>query len=117
MRIGVIRESMVFSPGSKTEIPIVTEAAKEIKTILGQRLGAVLVESTDPFWKKDPEIETMKTDFRGALARLVPIFMPELLFRLDSDGKPVFKEFADAIVPTEFMPGKIFGAGNMQSID
>jgi len=117
MRIGVIRESMVFSSGSKTEEPIVTEAAKEIKTILGQRLGAVLVESTDPLWKKDPEIETMKTDFRGALARLVPVFMPELLFRLDSDGKPVFKEFADAIVPTEFMPGKIFGEGIMQSID
>src|SRR3712207_8407448 len=43
--------------------------------------------------------------------------MPELLFRLGPDGQPVFKEFAQAIVPTEFMPGKIFGSGTMQPID
>jgi hypothetical protein len=29
----------------------------------------------------------------------------------------VFKEFADAIVPTEFMPGKTFGRGTMKPID
>ena len=59
----------------------------------------------------------MKTDFRRALARLVPVFMPDLLFRLGRDGQPVFKEFAAAIVPTEFMPGKVFGAGTMKPID
>ena len=59
----------------------------------------------------------MQTDFRRALARLVPVFMPELLFRLGPDGQPLFKEFAAAIVPTEFMPGKIFGTGTMQPID
>ncbi len=65
----------------------------------------------------DPDIETMKTDFSRALARLVPVFMPELLFRLGPDGTPLFKEFASAIAPTEFMPGQIFGGGTMQSID
>src|SRR5918995_6656935 len=35
MRLGIIRESMVYPRGSKTEEPIVTAAAKEIKTILG----------------------------------------------------------------------------------
>ena len=88
MRLGIIRESMVFPPGSKTERPIVTAAAKEIKTMLGERLGATLVESSDPLWKPDPEIERMRTDFRRALARLVPVFMPELLFRLGADGQP-----------------------------
>ncbi|MCZ6876313.1 MAG: amidase family protein [bacterium] len=117
MRLGIIRESMVYPPGSKTEEPIVTAAAKEIKAILGGRLGATLVESTDPLWQPDPDIETMKTDFRRAIARLVPVFMPELLFRLGPDGNPVFKAFAAAIVPTEFMPGKIFGNGTMQPID
>jgi amidase len=117
IRLGIIRESMVYSPGSKTEVPIVTAAAKEIKTILGDRLGATLVESSDPLWRKDPDIETMQTDFRRALARLVPVFMPELLFRLGPDGQPLFKEFAAAIVPTEFMPGKIYGTGSMQPID
>ncbi|MBT4092565.1 MAG: amidase [Nitrospinaceae bacterium] len=117
MRLGFIRESMVYPPGSKTEEPIVTAATKEIKEILGEKLGVTLVESTDPLWKPDPDIETMKTDFRQALARLVPVFMPDLLFRLGVDGEPVFKEFAEAIVPTEFMPGKFFGTGKMKPID
>ena len=117
MRLGIIRESMVYPRGSKAEMPIVTAAAQEIKAILGGRLGATLVESTDPLWEPDPDLETMQTDFRRALARLVPVFMPELLFRLGPDGQPVFKEFAAAIVPTEFRPGKIFGTGAMPPID
>ena len=59
----------------------------------------------------------MKTDFRRALARLVPIFMPDLLFRLGPDGQPVFRDFAAAIVPTQFAPGKVFGTGTMPPID
>ena len=117
VRLGVIRESMLIPPGSKTEEPIVTAAAREIKTVLGGRLGATLVESSDPLWSRDPDIEAMTTDFRRALARLVPVFMPDLLFRLARDGQPVFKDFAAAIVPTEFMPGKIFGTGRLQPID
>jgi amidase len=117
VRLGVIRESMVIPPGSKSEEPIVTAAVKEIKEVLCRHLGATLVESTDPLWQPDPDIESMKTDFRRALARLVPIFMPELLFRVGPDGRPLFKEFAQAIAPTEFMPGTIFGSGTMQPID
>ena len=59
----------------------------------------------------------MNPDFRQALARLVPVFMPDLLFRLSPDGQPVFKEFAAAIQPTEFTPGKMFGTGTMTPID
>ena len=117
IRLGIIRESMLIPPGSLTEVPIVTAAAKEIKAILGEHLGATLVESSDPLWPPDADLETMKTDFRRALARLVPIFMPDLLFRLGPDQQPVFKDFAAAIVRTEFMPGKTFGTGTMQPID
>jgi Asp-tRNA(Asn)/Glu-tRNA(Gln) amidotransferase A subunit family amidase len=117
VRIGVIRESMTVPPGSRTEMPIVSAAGAEIKTILGARLGATLVESTDPLWRPDPDMETMKPDFRRALAILVPILMPELLFRLGADGQPLFKEFAEAIEPTEFAPGRIFGSGSMRPID
>ena len=117
MRIGVIRESMVYPKGSRTEEPIVTAAAKEIKTMLGGALGATLVESSDPLWQRDPALEQMKVDFCRALARLVPVFMPDLLFRLGRDGQPVFKEFAAAIVPTEFLPGRVFGTGTMLPID
>jgi Asp-tRNA(Asn)/Glu-tRNA(Gln) amidotransferase A subunit family amidase len=59
----------------------------------------------------------MTVDFRRALARLVPVFMPDLLFRLGPDRQPVFRDFAATIVPTEFMPGKTFGSGTMQPID
>jgi Asp-tRNA(Asn)/Glu-tRNA(Gln) amidotransferase A subunit family amidase len=117
VRIGIVRESMVYSPGSKAEEPICSAAAREIKAMLGARLGATLVESSDPLWTRDPDVEAMATDFRRALARLVPIIMPDLLFRLGRDGRPLFKEFAAAIVPTEFMPGKVFGTGTLQPID
>jgi amidase len=117
MRLGIIRESMVYPRDSKTEEPIVTAASKEIKTVLGAHLGVTLVESTDPLWQRDPDVELMTVDFRRALAQLVPVFMPDLLFRLGRDGQPVFKEFAAAIVPTEFQSGKVFGSGTMQPID
>jgi amidase len=116
MRIGIVRESML-NPGVKAAEPIITAAAKEIRTMLGDRLGATLVESSDPLWTPDSEVEPMKVDFRRALARLVPVFMPDLLFRLDADGQPLFKEFAASIQPTEFEPGKVFGTGTMQPID
>jgi amidase len=117
MRIGIVRESMVHPPGSKTEEPIVTAAAREIKAMLGRHLGASLVESSHRLWTRDPGVEAMTTDFTRALARLVPLFMPDLLFRLGRDGQPVFKEFAAAIRPTEFAPGKVFGTGTLQPID
>ena len=116
-RIGVIRESMLVRPGEKATAPITTAAAAEIKNVLGGRLGATLVESADPLWEPDRELEQMNPDFRRALAQLVPVFMPDLLFRLGPDGMPLFKEFAAAIRPTEFAPGKIFGAGAMAPID
>lgn len=116
IRIGIVRESML-NPGTKAAGPITTAAAKEIKSMLGAHLGATLAESSDPLWTPDPDIEQMTIDFRKALARLVPVFMPDLLFRLDADGKPMFPDFAEAIVPTEFEPGKVFGSGKLQPID
>jgi Asp-tRNA(Asn)/Glu-tRNA(Gln) amidotransferase A subunit family amidase len=47
----------------------------------------------------------------------VPVFMPDLLFRLGDEGNPVFKDFAAAIRPTEFIGGKVFGSGTMAPID
>jgi Asp-tRNA(Asn)/Glu-tRNA(Gln) amidotransferase A subunit family amidase len=43
--------------------------------------------------------------------------MPDILFRLAPDGTPVFKDFAAAIQPTEFAPGKTFGEGTMAPMD
>jgi amidase len=138
LRIGVVRESLIVPKGSVSEQPIVTAANAEIKTILRDHLGAALVQSNDPQAENDPELETMAVDFKTAVARLVPVFMPDLLFRLGNDGQPVYKEVADAIIPTPFVAGgmpslaspavsagaeasyqppKIFGSGKMKPID
>jgi amidase len=132
VRVGIVRESMLVRPGERATVPICTAAAAEIKTVLGDRLGATLVESGDPLSQLDRDLEQMNPDFRAALARLVPVFMPDLLFRLGRDGTPLFKEFAAAIRPTEFTPtfpspasgggsgrgpGKVFGGGSLAPID
>src|SRR3954452_17274135 len=113
IRIGVIRESMLVRPGEKATQPICNAAAAEIKAVLGERLGAPLVESSAPLWERDRDLEPMSVDFRQALARLVPVLMPDVLFRLGADGTPLFKEVAAAIRPTEFAPGKTFGSGGL----
>ena len=115
-RIGVVRESML-NPGMKLVEPITTAAATEIRTVLGEHLGATLVESSDPLWTPDPACAPMTTSFRQALARLVPVFMPDLLFRLRPDGQPLFGAFAAAIRPTEFLSGKVFGTGTLTPVD
>jgi len=59
----------------------------------------------------------MTTSFTTALARLIPVFMPDILFRVSRDGKPVFPDVAAAIEPTEFAPGQKFGTGKMKPVD
>ena len=74
--------------------PIVAAATKEIKAVLGGQLGVTLVESGDPLWTPDPDVEQMTVDYRKALARLVPVFMPDLLFRVKAGrhaGVPGFR--------------------------
>lgn len=115
-RIGVIRESML-NPGIKAVEPIIAAATQEIKEVLGKKLGATLVESADPLWSPDADCEQMTIDFKKALARLVPVFMPDLLFRLNKNNQPVFPEFAAHIRSTEFAPGVFFGSGTMDPID
>lgn len=117
IRLGVVRESMVYPKDSLTEKPIVDAATVEIRDVLGGMLGATLVESGDLLWTPDPDLEQMAPDFRRALAKLLPVFMPDVLFRLRPDGTPLFREFADTIRPTEFQPGKTFGSGTMDPID
>ena len=117
MRIGIVRESMLTFPGVKADEPISEAAAKEIKAVLGDYLGATLVESVDPLWPDDPSIENMKPSYTQALAQLVPVFFPDILYRLTRNGEPQFPEFAAMIKPTEFAPGKTFGSGTMKPID
>jgi hypothetical protein len=107
----------MLNPGTLAVEPIIQAANKEIKEILQKKLGATLVESSDDLWQPDPECEQMEIDFRKALARLVPVFMPDIMFRITPSGEPVFPEFAAAIKKTEFAPGKYFGQGALEPID
>ena len=59
----------------------------------------------------------MTTSFTTALARLIPVFMPDILFRVGRDGMPVFPDVAAAVEPTEFAPGRTFGTGTMKPVD
>ncbi|MGH3439611.1 MAG: amidase family protein [Sciscionella sp.] len=117
VRIGVIRESMLQRAGRKTRQPIIQVATREIKDVLGAHLGATLVESSHPRWPGDPDLETMGVDFTTALMRLIPIFMPDILFRLDGTGQPQFPDVAAAVEPTEFAPDVVLGSGTMKPID
>jgi hypothetical protein len=117
MRIGIIRESMLKFPGVKADEPIVDAVVAEIKTMLRDYLGATLVESVDPVWQDDPAIANMNPTYSQALAQLVPVFFPEILFRVTGGGQPMFPEVAEKVKPTEFAPGRTFGTGTMRPID
>jgi hypothetical protein len=115
MHIGVIRESMLVRPGEKATVPICTAAAAEIKAVLGGKLGATLVESSDPLWERDRDLEQMNPDFarpwRGWCVHAGSAVPPP-------PGRHAFVQgIAAAIRPTEFLPGKVFGTGTMLPID
>jgi len=59
----------------------------------------------------------LTTTYARALAELVPVFFPAILYRLTSAGEPLFPEFATTIRKTEFATGKFFGSGTMAPID
>ena len=117
MRIGIVRESMVTFPGVMADEPISQAASKEIRAVLGDYLGATLVESIDPLWPDDPSIENLSPSYTQALAQLVPVFFPDIFYRLRADGQPQFPEFVAKVKPIEFAPGKTFGTGTMKPID
>ena len=109
MRIGIVREFMVKH--AKADEPIVDAAAAEMKNVLGKQLGATLVESVTPGWVDDPEIENLSPSFDRAIAQIVPILYPDLLFRLAAGNEPKYSAFAARIEPTPFAPGVTKGTG------
>jgi Asp-tRNA(Asn)/Glu-tRNA(Gln) amidotransferase A subunit family amidase len=85
MRIGIIREFMIKP--AKTDEPIVDAAAREMTDVLGKHLGATLVESVTAGWPDDPAIENMSTTIDRAIAELVPVLHPDLVYRFAPDVK------------------------------
>jgi hypothetical protein len=115
MRIGIIREFMVKH--AKVDEPIVEAVGAEMKAVLADHLGATLVESLTPGWVDDPQVENMTTTFDRAIAELVPVLYPDLLYRLNAAREPLYPAFAAKVKPTPFAPGVIKGTGTMAPAD
>jgi len=110
MRFGIVRESMLTFPGIKADEPISQAAAKEIKAILGDYLGATLVESVDPLWPDDPSIENMSPSYTQALAQLVPIFFPIFFIDWTATASLSSPNLRQKLSPPSLLRGKRSGA-------
>jgi hypothetical protein len=58
----------------------------EIKAVLGGKLGATLIESVDPIYGDDPEVDDMPYTFQDAIAEVLPITAPEVFYTM-TNGK------------------------------
>ena len=58
-------ESLVYPKDSLTEKPIVDAALAEIKIFLATNSMQNFLQSGDPLWSTDKDIEVMKVDFRS----------------------------------------------------
>jgi amidase len=84
LRIGIVREYMVKHAANDAAMS--DRVNDEIKNVLGDRLGAELVESFDPMYPDDPSIPNMAYNFQQALAEILPFHMPEYLQRPGRNG-------------------------------
>jgi len=88
VRIGIVREFMVKH--TKNDEAISDQLDKEIKTVLRDQLGAMLVESVDPKYPDDPAVPNMTYTFQDAMAEILPHTVPEYFFRKTSTGELEF---------------------------
>lgn len=88
MRIAILREHMLKP--TKNHEAISDQIDREIKTVLRDRLGAELVETTALGYADDAEVPNLKYSFNDALAELLPRLMPEIFSRKNSKGELAF---------------------------
>lgn len=74
-RIGVVREFMIKP--NLNNVAINDKIDAEIKSVLGVKLGADLVESSDPLYGDDPDMANMEYTFQDAISEVLPITAPE----------------------------------------
>ena len=88
MRVGIVREFMV--KWTKNDEAISDQLDKEIKEVVGGKLGATLVQSVDPDYPDDPSLPKMTYSFRDAMAEILPRTVPEFFFQKDKEGKLIY---------------------------
>jgi len=89
VRIGIVREYMVKHAANDAAMSDLVN--DEIKKVLGDRLGAEIVESVDSLYPDDPTIPNMAYTFQQALTEILPFHMPEYLQRRGTDGALLFE--------------------------
>lgn len=80
LRIGIVREFMISPNPNNLAINQLND--KQIKEILGGKLGATLLESSDPMYGDDPEVDDMPYTFQDAIAEVLPITAPEVFYQM-----------------------------------
>jgi amidase len=88
LRVAILREHMV-KPTHNHEA-ISDQIDKEIKTVLRDKLGAELIETSAANYPDDPEVANLTYTFSDALSELLPRFMPEIFTRRDEKGALLF---------------------------
>jgi amidase len=88
LRIAMLREH--FAKRTKNHEAISDQIDKEVKTVLRDKLGAELLETSTKDYADDAEIPNLKYTFSDALAELLPRFMPEIFSRRNDKGELYF---------------------------
>jgi amidase len=88
MRIAIVREFMVKH--TKNDETISDKLDGEIKSVLGEKLGATLVETIDPAYPDDSSVPNVGYSFRDAMAEILPRTVPEFFFQKDSAGNLIY---------------------------
>jgi Asp-tRNA(Asn)/Glu-tRNA(Gln) amidotransferase A subunit family amidase len=88
MRIAVARSFMIKH--TKNDAAISDQIDGEIKAVLRDRLGAELLEATDPKYPDDPSMPNLKYSFEDAFREILPSTVPEFFWQKDPDGSLEF---------------------------
>jgi Asp-tRNA(Asn)/Glu-tRNA(Gln) amidotransferase A subunit family amidase len=79
VRIGVVREFMIKP--NLNNVAISDKIDAEIKTVLRDQLQADIVESVDPLYGDDPEVDNLTYTFQDAFSEVMPVTTPEYFFQ------------------------------------
>ena len=88
MRIAVARGFMIKH--TKNDAAISDQIDGEIKAVLRDKLGAELLEATDPKYPDDPTIPNLKYSFEDAFREILPSTVPEFFWQKEADGSLEF---------------------------
>jgi Asp-tRNA(Asn)/Glu-tRNA(Gln) amidotransferase A subunit family amidase len=88
MRIAVVRSFMIKH--TKNDEAISDQLDGEIKAVLRDKLGAELVEATDPKYPDDPSVPNLRYSFEDAFREVLPSTVPEYFWQKNPDGSLEF---------------------------